>query len=106
MPEHPLSTLTRLDKDLMARMKADDDWAFADGALPRRVKLLMALVYDAAHGAGNGVAALARQALDAGATREEIAEALRVAFVLSGVGSLYTASQALRDLFPATSSAT
>ena len=73
--------------------------ALAEGALPRKVKLLMALAYDAAHGA-NGVRSLAQQAMAAGATKEEIGEALWVAFVLSGVGSVYVASQALKEQFP------
>ncbi|MDD8029253.1 MAG: hypothetical protein PHE62_06875 [Acidobacteriota bacterium] len=34
----------------------------------------------------------------AGATKEEIAETLRVAFLLSGVGSLYAASFGLKDI--------
>jgi alkylhydroperoxidase/carboxymuconolactone decarboxylase family protein YurZ len=33
-----------------------------------------------------------------GASREEIAETLRVAFHLSGVGALYTASAGLKDM--------
>jgi alkylhydroperoxidase/carboxymuconolactone decarboxylase family protein YurZ len=33
-----------------------------------------------------------------GATKEEIAEALRVAYHLSGVGALYTASSGLKDV--------
>ncbi len=36
--------------------------------------------------------------MKAGATKEEIAEALRVAFHLAGVGSLYAASFGLKDL--------
>jgi len=36
----------------------------------------------------------------AGATKEEIGEALRVAYVLSGIGSVYVASQGLKELFP------
>lgn len=100
MPENPLSTAMKVDPGLVERMRSDDDWAFADGALSRKTKLLIALAYDAAHGADNGVRSLARQALEAGATRQEIGEALRVAFVLSGVGSVYTASQGLKELFP------
>jgi alkylhydroperoxidase/carboxymuconolactone decarboxylase family protein YurZ len=98
MPEHPLSTLRRLDPDFLKRVDDLDAHVYADGALPRRIKLLMAMAFDAAHGAAGGVRALAEQALAAGATKEEIAEALRVAYVLSGVGSLYTASFALKDL--------
>jgi alkylhydroperoxidase/carboxymuconolactone decarboxylase family protein YurZ len=100
MPENPLSTAMKIDPKLVEHLRSEDDWAFADGALPRKVKLLIAMTYDAAHGAANGVRSLAQQALKAGATREEIAEALRVAFVLSGIGSVYVASQALQELFP------
>jgi len=43
------------------------------------------------------VKSLAGQAIEAGATQEEITEALRVANYISGVGSLYTAAQALNE---------
>ena len=46
-----------------------------------------------------GVKSLAQQAMEAGATKEEITEALRVAQYLSGVGCVYTAAQALGELF-------
>lgn len=62
------------------------------------IKYLMALAFDAAHGATNGVAALAREAIAAGATRQEIAETLRVAAQLGGEGTLYTASQAMKGI--------
>ncbi|MCK7468652.1 MAG: hypothetical protein MZU91_11435 [Desulfosudis oleivorans] len=55
------------------------------------------MAFDAADGAPGGVRHLAEEALKAGATKEEIAEALRVAFHLSGAGCLYTASYALKD---------
>ena len=74
-------------------------FAFNDGALPRKFKLIIALALDAAHGATDGVESLARAAMQAGATKEEIAEALRVAQYISGVGSVYTASRALKALF-------
>ncbi|SNQ62190.1 carboxymuconolactone decarboxylase family protein [Candidatus Methanoperedens nitratireducens] len=78
MPEHPV---------------------FADGALPGKFKLLIAMAFDASYGAVQGVKVLAQQAMEAGATKEEIAEALRVAQHLSGVGCIYTAGQALKELF-------
>ena len=98
MPDHPLSTMRKLDPEFMKHIDATDALVYADGALPRKVKLLMAMAFDAAHGAAGGVRALAEQAMKAGATKEEIAEALRVAFQLSGVGSLYTASFGLKDI--------
>ncbi len=99
MPENPLNSVSRIDPTLLDHVRREDDWAFADGALTRKTKLLMALAYDAAHGAENGVRALAQEAVGAGATKEEIGEALRVAWVLSGIGSVYVAAQALKELF-------
>jgi alkylhydroperoxidase/carboxymuconolactone decarboxylase family protein YurZ len=98
MSEHPLAALHRLDPDLMAHLQATDPLIYADGALPRKFKLLVAMAFDAAHGAEGGVRSLAKAALGAGATQGEIAEILRVAYHLTGVGTLYTASRALRDV--------
>ncbi len=100
MPDNPLTTIMKIDPALMAHLKLTDDIVYADGALPRRIKLLIALAFDAAHGAADGVRALARSAIKEGATKEEIAEAVRVAFHLAGVGSVYTASEGLREVFP------
>ena len=97
MADHPLSTMRKLDPDFMKRVDDTDAVIYCDGALPRRIKLLMAMAFDAANGAPGGVKALAEQAMKAGATKEEIAEALRVAFHLSGVGCLYAASFGLKD---------
>ena len=98
MAGNPLETLARLDPVMSERMKDNDRFVYADGALPAKVKLLMALAFDAAHGASDGVAALAQRAMKAGATSAEIAEAVRVAWHLSGVGSLYTASRGLAGI--------
>lgn len=46
-----------------------------------------------------GVKALTQQAVKSGATREEIMETLRVAQYISGVGCVYTAAHAFKDLF-------
>ena len=70
---------------------------YADGALPRKVKFLIAMAFDGRPrrgGRGSGPAARAKKA---GATDLEIAEALRVAGHLTGVGALYTASAGLRE---------
>jgi alkylhydroperoxidase/carboxymuconolactone decarboxylase family protein YurZ len=98
MPENPLKNLAALDPAMMKKMGEDDGFVFSDGALPKKVKYLIALAFDASHGAAGGVGALARQAMAAGATREEIAETLRVVYHLSGVGGLYTASFGLEGL--------
>jgi len=57
------------------------------------------MVLDASQGAVGGVTSLARAAMQAGASKEEIAEALRVAHYITGAGSIYTAARALNELF-------
>jgi alkylhydroperoxidase/carboxymuconolactone decarboxylase family protein YurZ len=98
MTETPLKIYEKLDPDLLKHIENSRDFVFADGALPRKFKLLIAMAFDASYGAVNGVKSLAQQALEAGATKEEIAESVRVAQYLSGVGSVYTAAQGLKDL--------
>ncbi len=99
MAEHPLSTMMKIDPELMKHLKEVDELIYKDGALSKKIKLLIAMAFDAANGAVAGVKSLAQSAIKEGATMEEIAETLRVAYQLSGVGSIYTASQGLKDLF-------
>ncbi len=98
MPEHPLKIYEDLDPRLLELVNNTKDLALADGVLPRKVKLLIAMVLDAVQGASDGVQSLAREAIRAGATRAEIAEALRVAQYICGVGCIYTAARALKDV--------
>jgi len=99
MAEHPLKIFEMLDPELLKLVENTRELALADGALPRKFKLLIAMALDASHGAVQGVKALAQAAMDAGATKEEITETIRVAQFVCGVGSVYTAAQALRELF-------
>jgi alkylhydroperoxidase/carboxymuconolactone decarboxylase family protein YurZ len=98
LSESPLKILEKLDPDLLKLVEDTSKFALADSVLPRKFKLLIAMALDASHGAVQGVKSLAQAATQAGATREEIAEALRVAQYVSGVGSVYTAANALREL--------
>ncbi len=98
MPEHPLKIYEELDPKLLNLVNNTRDLALADGVLPRKMKLLIAMVLDAVHGASEGVQSLAREALKAGATKEEITEALRVAQYICGVGCVYTAARALKEV--------
>ena len=99
MSEHPLKILEKLDPELLKLVENTREFALTDGALPRKFKLLIAMALDASHGAVQGVKALAQAAMQAGATKEEIMEALRVTQYVSGVGSVYTAAHALKELF-------
>ncbi|MFZ2055483.1 MAG: carboxymuconolactone decarboxylase family protein [Candidatus Aminicenantales bacterium] len=98
MEENPLSTLEKLDPKIVNHLKEANGFIYSEGALPKKYKLIMAMAFDAAHGAQGGVRALAQAAMREGATAEEIAEAIRVAYHLSGVGALYTASLGLKGL--------
>ena len=98
MPEHPLKVFQKLDPKLLKLVENTSDFALADGALPRKFKLLIAMTLDASHGAVGGVTALARSAMEAGATKQEIVETLRVGQYVCGVGCIYTAAQALKEV--------
>jgi len=99
MVENPLNIIGKLDLELFKNVEATETLALADGVLPRKVKLLMAMALDASHGAVEGVKSLTLQAMKAGATKQEIMETLRVAQYISGVGCVHTAARAYKDLF-------
>ncbi len=99
MAEHPLQIFEKTDPQLFKLIESSGELALGDGALPRKYKFLIAMALDAAHGATGGVTALARQAMRAGATKEEVSEALRVVYYINGVGSVHTAAPAFRELF-------
>jgi len=99
MAGHPLEILEKIDPELPKHVGDANAFALADGALPRKIKFLIAMALDAAHGTVEGTRALAEQAMKAGATKGEIVEAIRVAQYISGVGSVYVAARALKELF-------
>lgn len=99
MADHPLKIFEEIDPDLRKLVQSTNDFALADGALPKKFKLLIAMALDAAHGAADGVKSLADQALKAGASKEEIVEAIRVTQYVSGVGAVYTAARGFAELF-------
>jgi alkylhydroperoxidase/carboxymuconolactone decarboxylase family protein YurZ len=99
MAEHPLAILEKIDPQLLTLVRDANAFALADGALPRKIKFLIAMALDAAHGTVEGTKSLAEQAMKAGATKEEIVETIRVAQYISGVGSVYVAARAFKELF-------
>ena len=99
MAEDPLKVYQKLDPEIRKWVENLRSFAFKDGALPGKMKFLIAMALDAAHGSANGVRALAQSAMKAGATKAEIGEALRVAFFVGGSGAAYTAGHALSESF-------
>jgi alkylhydroperoxidase/carboxymuconolactone decarboxylase family protein YurZ len=98
MAENPMEVYKRNDEEIMQIITDTRKLAFQEGALSRKHKYLIALAIDATSGAEEGIKALAVQAQKNGASREEILETLRVAYFVSGVGSIYAASRALKDI--------
>ncbi len=98
MAEHPLKIFEETDPEFFKLIQNTNTLALTDGALPRKFKLLIAMALDASHGTVEGVKSLTQQAIKAGATKEEIMETMRVAQYISGVGCVYTAARALRDM--------
>ena len=99
MAEHPLKILEKVDPELLKLVNDTRAFALTDGALPRKFKLLIAMALDAAYGTVEGVKSLTQQALQAGATKEEVMEALRVTQFIHGAGSVYTAAHAFKEIF-------
>ena len=99
MPENPLKPIEDLDPELLKAVENARELSLTDGALPKKYKYLIAMILDATHGADEGVRNLAQAAIQAGATKEEVAEALRVAYFIDGVGCVYVAARGLSGVF-------
>ncbi|WP_440948410.1 carboxymuconolactone decarboxylase family protein [Methanosarcina sp. T3] len=98
MPEHPLKVIMDKDPELFSLLEDMRELSFSAGGIPLKYKFLIAMALDAANGAVDGVKVLAIQAMEAGATKEEVMEAVRIAQYIFGVGSVYTAARALNDV--------
>ncbi len=94
----PLDKLKTIHPTLYKSMQKDNEKAFSEGKIPVKYKYLIAMALDACEGASNGVTALAMQAMEQGATKEDIAEVLNVLHFVCGGGSIYTASIGLSSI--------
>ena len=68
-----------------------------EGALSLKTKTLMMMLCDALLAHPDGVANIAKQARDLGASEEEIVETLAIAFMMGGMPGLVTGTNAFRD---------
>ena len=82
--------------ELIKNVLGTRDFTLQDGALSTKVKTLMTMLCDALLGHADGVAAIANRARAAGATEEEIAETVSVAFLFGGMPALVTGANAFR----------
>lgn len=99
MPLNPLEVYMKFDPKVIESFENLQNLAFSEGALSQKVKLLIAMAIDAEHGALQGATALGQRAIKFGAKKEEIVEALRVAYYVGGNRALFTSALVLQDLF-------
>ena len=82
--------------DLMKVVGGTRESVMADGALSNKTKTLMTMLCDALLGHDGGVTTIANRARAAGATEEEIAETVGVAFLMGGLPALVTGANAFK----------
>jgi alkylhydroperoxidase/carboxymuconolactone decarboxylase family protein YurZ len=98
LQENPLQVIINEDSELFNLLENTRELAFVEGGIPLKYKLLIAMSLDAANDSEDGVKVFAMQAMQAGATKEEVMQAIRITHYIFGVGSVYTASRALKDI--------
>jgi alkylhydroperoxidase/carboxymuconolactone decarboxylase family protein YurZ len=98
MTGNPLDIIKGADSELFDLIGKSGELTFTERGMPLKYKFLIAMALDASEGAENGVRNLATQAINAGATKEEVMQAVRIANYISGIGSVYTAANALKDI--------
>ena len=99
MSGNPLDIYREFDPKVIESFQNLQDLAFSEGALSQKFKLLIAIAIDVEHGALQGATALGRRTIKLGATKEEIVEALRVAYYVGGNRALFTSVLVLQNLF-------
>ena len=82
--------------DLLKNVAGVREAVLQEGALSLKVKTMMTMLCDALLGHADGVANIANRARAAGASEEEIAETVGVAFLFGGMPALVTGANAFR----------
>jgi alkylhydroperoxidase/carboxymuconolactone decarboxylase family protein YurZ len=99
MSGNPLDAYRKFDPKVIECFKNLQAATFSEEALSQKVKLLIAIAIDVEHGAVQGATALGQRVIKLGATREEIVEAVRVAYYVGGNRALFTSALVLQNLF-------
>lgn len=85
------------DPELLEKMTSLREFALKEGALSTKMKTLMALLADALLNHPQGVKSLSNMARAHGASEEEIAETIHMAFLFGGLPGLVTATNAYKE---------
>ena len=95
-PSYVMSLETN-DPKLLEKVSGVRDFTLEDGALSAKVKTLMMMLCDSLLSHPDGVQAIASRARGMGASKEEIAETLQVAFLMGGLPALVTGCNAFQE---------
>ncbi|WP_440947501.1 carboxymuconolactone decarboxylase family protein [Methanosarcina sp. T3] len=93
-----LETLEELDPEFLRKYKRCDQKLLSDGALPAKVKILIALAVVASKQCERCTVVQMQSALKNGATKEEIMEVMDVIFITSGAPAVAACREALKLL--------
>lgn len=93
-----LETLGELDPEFLHKYKRCDHKLLSDGALPAKVKILIALAVVASKQCERCTVVQMQSALKNGATKEEIMEVMDVIFITSGAPAVAACRDALKLL--------
>jgi len=93
----PIAELEKTDKQFFEMVKNVYDLSMAPGELDIKTKVLITLALDVFHGADAGVRTLAATARKLGITDAQIIETLRIAYVISGMGTLVASRSAFEE---------
>lgn len=99
MSKNSLDAYREFDPESIKSYETLQNLAFSDGKLTQKVKMLIAMAIDAENGATQGAIVLGQRALNLGATKQEIIEALRIAYLIGGTKALFTNTTVLQTLF-------
>ncbi len=92
-----MEELNKHDPEFFEVVSVVMDKARETGALDQKTKTLITLALDAAGSHPEGVRNLAARARSLGATKEEIVETIRVAFLVSGIPGLVAGLAAFQE---------
>ncbi len=92
-----MEELNKHDPEFFEMVSVVMDKAQETGALDQKTKTLITLALDAAGSHPEGVRNLAARARSLGATKEEIVETIRVAFLVSGIPGLVAGLAAFQE---------
>ncbi|MDG6221926.1 MAG: carboxymuconolactone decarboxylase family protein [Candidatus Bathyarchaeota archaeon] len=98
MSKNPVDSYREFDPEIIRTYENIQGLAFSEGKLSQKIKILIAMAIDAENGATQGAIVLGQKAIKLGATKQEIIETLRIAYLIGGTKALFTNATVLQTL--------